>query len=297
MSIRTGISKSSGQKVKIDEIDPGDDYKCEMCDGNLVAKRGRLVIHHFAHEHLVDCDQWRENKSKWHILWQDLCYNDFVEVSFRNVHQADIVNTEKKVIEIQNSPMSIDMMEERERFYGDMIWIVNATTVNDRDSTRKLTIVKKIKWAIIKVFHRFWLHSSKDVFIHTNFGLFHIRKPLGNWHCIAELVRIRKFLQDNLQGILKNARVAPQILALTKKDIHTMNDHKIHFFMDGMYVFGRVSDAEVAMLRHLDFKWRKYPHNVWVLSLESQEEIRRRWYFEDQNYPESVFADRLLDCL
>ena len=263
MSIRTGISKTSGEKVKICEIDPEDDYKCEMCDGNLVAKRGRLVIYHFAHEHLVDCDQWRENKSKWHILWQDICKKDFVEVPYKNLHQADIVNIEGMVIEIQNSPMSIDTMEEREDFYGRMIWVVNATSMNDRHSARKLTIITDGSWAIIKVLHKFWLHSKKNVFVHTDFGLYRIRKTVNKWYCIAERIDVQWFLERNFRGILKDPSGAAQALACS--GLRSPNDVTINFEEEEMYVRGKISDADKAMLRGLGFRKCRHPNSNWVL--------------------------------
>lgn len=49
------------------------------------------------------------------------------DVATGEKHVADVKRADGLVIELQNSPMSIEEMESRERFYGEkMLWIVNA---------------------------------------------------------------------------------------------------------------------------------------------------------------------------
>ena len=43
-------------------------------------------------------------------------------------HRADIVTASGGVVEIQHSPISVDVITEREEFYGEhMAWIFDAT--------------------------------------------------------------------------------------------------------------------------------------------------------------------------
>ena len=42
-------------------------------------------------------------------------------------HIADVKTKDGIVVELQNSPMDLDEMRSREKFYGRMVWIVNST--------------------------------------------------------------------------------------------------------------------------------------------------------------------------
>lgn len=42
-------------------------------------------------------------------------------------HRADIVGTNECVIELQSSPIPVDHIAARETFYGNMVWVFNAT--------------------------------------------------------------------------------------------------------------------------------------------------------------------------
>ena len=41
--------------------------KCDICDGKIIAKCGRVKIWHWAHESRIDCDDWYEPMSEWHL--------------------------------------------------------------------------------------------------------------------------------------------------------------------------------------------------------------------------------------
>jgi hypothetical protein len=260
MSIRTAIEKKTKVKTHIDLIEPGHEYKCETCDSNLIAKRGSLMIYHFAHEHARDCDTWREPKSVWHLLWQDLCLPCHVEVSFQRLHQADIVNKAGTVIEVQNSPMSVPNMQERESFYQDMIWIMNATSINDQYAGKETVRFSDGKTAILKVRHEFWLHCKKAVFIHTDHGIFRVMETLGKKYCLAARVKTYEFLKSWFDGILAG-------------DLNTINSKipasfdfsnaSIRSTPNGLIVKGDFEERECRQLTALAFVWRLYPHKDW----------------------------------
>lgn len=104
---------------------PGAKAECPCCNGKLVAKCGRLVAWHWAHES-VECDPWSEGESAWHLDWKDLAPADRREV-VRGPHRADLVGPGGGVVELQHSAISVDEIEERERFYGKMVWVFDAT--------------------------------------------------------------------------------------------------------------------------------------------------------------------------
>ena len=96
---------------------------CPVCGGEVIAKCGKIVSWHWAHKK-CDCDPWYEPESEWHIQWKQQFPKEWQEVVIGN-HRAD-VKTPSGVIELQNSSLTSSEIEEREVFYGRMIWVVNA---------------------------------------------------------------------------------------------------------------------------------------------------------------------------
>lgn len=98
----------------------------------MTAKCGEVKRWHWAHSGRRHCDPWQENEGPWHREWKRLFPPEMQEIvhfdeTSGEKHIADLKRSDGLIIELQNSPMSIDEMESRERFYGDnMVWIVNA---------------------------------------------------------------------------------------------------------------------------------------------------------------------------
>lgn len=111
---------------------PGLKGACERCGAPAQAKCGPIIRWHWAHAGRRHCDPWMENEGPWHKAWKELFPFEWREnVRCDEVtgekHVADIRRPDELVIELQNSPMSLDEMRSREHFYGErMIWIVNA---------------------------------------------------------------------------------------------------------------------------------------------------------------------------
>lgn len=100
--------------------------QCPSCHATVVAKCGRIVAWHWAHEALTDCDTWAEPDSRWHHEWQALVPPAWTEVIL-GPHRADILAYDGTVIELQHSPISVDEIRAREAFYPKMGWIFDAT--------------------------------------------------------------------------------------------------------------------------------------------------------------------------
>ena len=98
---------------------------CPCCRTALIAKCGSVKIHHWAHESLIDCDEWYEGISDWHLSYQGYVKEDCREVVVGD-HRADIKLSSGKVIELQHSPITPEVVAERELHYGHMIWIFDA---------------------------------------------------------------------------------------------------------------------------------------------------------------------------
>ena len=100
---------------------------CPSCGEIVNAKCGPLVTHHWAHKPgTTECDPWSEPVGPWHLEWQNLVQPEFVEVVI-GPHRADIVGDGDIVVELQHSAISRDVITDREEFYGDMVWIFDAT--------------------------------------------------------------------------------------------------------------------------------------------------------------------------
>ena len=109
---------------------PGLKGECPLCGKPAQAKCGPIIRWHWAHAGRRHCDPWMENEGPWHRAWKALFPFEWQEVVAYDhageKHIADVKRPDGTVIELQNSPMSIEEMNSREAFYGErMIWIVN----------------------------------------------------------------------------------------------------------------------------------------------------------------------------
>jgi hypothetical protein len=104
--------------------------KCPSCNSKVIAKCGNINIDHWAHYKIEDCDSWKyEPITEWHLNWQNHFSKEQIEVSINKnneVHRADILTSKNVVIEIQNSKISTETIEEREQYYDKMIWVINS---------------------------------------------------------------------------------------------------------------------------------------------------------------------------
>lgn len=115
---------------------PGLKGECQICGKSALAKCGPIIRWHWAHAGRRHCDPWAENEGPWHRAWKALFPFEWQEVVAYDhtgeKHIADVKRPDGIVIELQNSPMGIDEMLSRERFYGErMIWIVNGETFKE----------------------------------------------------------------------------------------------------------------------------------------------------------------------
>lgn len=131
------IAELNGQRIG---PEPGGRAECPSCRAVVIAKCGRIVTHHWAHESAKDCDPWAEPDSEWHCGWQAEVPVDWREIVM-GPHRADIVTPRGVILELQHSPLSVPEIEERENFYGPgMRWIFDCREAFEAgriDLTRK----------------------------------------------------------------------------------------------------------------------------------------------------------------
>lgn len=102
---------------------------CPICKSEMRGYAGPLKINHWKHISSANCDSWFEPETEWHREWKSMFPSEWQETIMEKEgikHIADIYNPRKElIIEFQNSPMSIDVLQKRETFYDRMIWVVN----------------------------------------------------------------------------------------------------------------------------------------------------------------------------
>jgi competence protein CoiA len=115
---------------------------CPCCGSELVAKCGEVKINHWAHKTNRNCDLWWENETEWHRLWKNNFPVEWQEIvlldkQMNEKHIADIRTSHGLVIEFQHSHIDPQERITRERFYQNMVWVVDGTRLK-RDYPRFL---------------------------------------------------------------------------------------------------------------------------------------------------------------
>lgn len=148
--------------------------KCPTCESAVKAKCGRIKVWHFAHEDSKECDPWSEGETTWHIQWKKRVPRENAEVVI-GCHRADIRLNSGLVIELQNSSISLDVLEEREEFYGDMVWLVNCIPIVDHISITPKDGYETIDW---KWLRKVYKESKRKVYLDlgSDVGIFEVKK-------------------------------------------------------------------------------------------------------------------------
>ena len=103
---------------------------CQACESQMVPKCGQHVLWHWAHKSRKHCDKWWESETEWHRTWKSIFpveWQEVVQIDDTNheKHIADVKTSKGLVIEFQHSPISLEEMESREKFYVNLVWVVD----------------------------------------------------------------------------------------------------------------------------------------------------------------------------
>ncbi|QND44772.1 hypothetical protein HB780_02830 (plasmid) [Rhizobium lusitanum] len=171
-----------GLRVDAAASERGPVYLCAKCAREVTLKKGRIVIHHFAHKPPTDCT-WASDETQAHLA-SKLCLRDTyrrrgyqadyeVEVlSSGGDRRADVLitapNGDRVAIEIQHQPILFDEIERRTQAYiaaGVPVMWLGILTDKMREGTqttpaglviRKYTIRPWEKWAHAFCFKELW---------------------------------------------------------------------------------------------------------------------------------------------
>lgn len=198
---------------------------CTSCGSELIAKCGEQKINHWAHKGNRNCDPWWEPETEWHRSWKDNYDIVWQEVALIDEktgekHIADVHTEHNLVIEFQHSPIKPEERISREKFYKNMVWIVDGSRLK-RDFTRFLkgredfrgTEKEGVFWVDFpeEVFPKNWLKSYVPIIFdfkgleitdvndirNSLFCLFPIRK--GGSAIVAEISR-KAFIKTTTNG-------------------------------------------------------------------------------------------------
>jgi hypothetical protein len=200
------------------EATKGTEAFCPCCQGLVLAKCGVIKVHHWAHKAGIDCDSWYEPETEWHRNWKLHFEPHQVEVPIGS-HRADIRTDRNLVIELQNSPISPGQIQERERFYKNMVWIVNAQDFADRFFLMKRMggDLISFKWKQMKPSWRF---ARRPVFL--DFGKMTIRDLLGVKHVRARVAYDANLVSESFAS-LSVERYGPRNGAYLDPSLATLN--------------------------------------------------------------------------
>ena len=132
-------------RVNIDETRSNQSYYCPYCGTELIAKKGNIRVHHFAHKKNHICsDSWEReglyDMSAWHNDWQNLFPIENQEVLLTlgdTKHRADVL-IDKTVIEFQHSSLKPNIFDNRTNFYTNlgykMIWLFDVHDAVETES-------------------------------------------------------------------------------------------------------------------------------------------------------------------
>lgn len=157
---------------------------CNKCNEELIAKCGSIKIWHWSHRSNKNCDDWYEPESQWHLNWKNEFPKEYQEVviekgyteedGYKEIfesndftgnyksHIADIKTT-KWVIELQNSSISTEEIQEREKFYGNMIWLLNGEKLCGGLELRKKENIYTFRFRNAP---KSWGVVNKSIYIH-----------------------------------------------------------------------------------------------------------------------------------
>lgn len=119
---------------------------CICCGSEVRAYCGKQRVNHWKHTSLIECDSWNEGETDWHREWKnnfDVSQQEFIKYDkiTGEKHIADIyIPSKDLVIEFQHSPIHIDEILSREKFYKKIIWVVDL-----KEYVKNISLHKDIK--------------------------------------------------------------------------------------------------------------------------------------------------------
>jgi hypothetical protein len=145
-----------GEKI---EATPNAVGFCPITGNRVIPKCGEIYAWHWANK-AGQGDPWRSGETEWHRQWKLKFMKSWREVVVEKYDEKHIANvkTSRFVIEFESSTPQTFTMTEKEQFFGNMVWVVNAEDFFDR--------IRKLKsghyeWSIPRTS---WTFTRKPVY-------------------------------------------------------------------------------------------------------------------------------------
>lgn len=111
------------------EAQPGLSGKCPLYGHAMIPKCGNIRVPHWAHLANCTCDHWWEPETPWHRDWKNHFPEAWQEIVHKSEdgekHIADVKTESGMVFEFQRSFLRRDERALRERFYQNMVWVID----------------------------------------------------------------------------------------------------------------------------------------------------------------------------
>ncbi len=140
---------------------PKQKAECPICNSEVIAKCGRIKVWHWSHKSNLDCDDWYEPESEWHKNWKDEFPKECQEFTMGK-HRADIRTKGRWIIELQNSSISSEEIQEREQYYKKMVWLLNGEKLAKGLRLRNKKEIITFRW---KSPPKSWWMANKETYI------------------------------------------------------------------------------------------------------------------------------------
>lgn len=151
---------------------------CPGCGAPVYPRCGTQRVHHWAHRGALVCNALREPETAWHRHWKAQFPDDWQEcIGYDEAgekHIADVRTEHGLVLEFQHSHLDPEERAARERYHGNVAWVVNATRLKKDaprfiDGSARLRKLMPEHWLFThpapeRCFPRDWLACSTPVF-------------------------------------------------------------------------------------------------------------------------------------
>jgi competence protein CoiA len=240
---------------------------CEICNSNVKGRKGEQRVKHWYHHErkTIDCDNWHEPISEWHLKWQNYFpkKNREVTITRKQIsHRADILLNNKLVIEIQNSPISFSDIEKRESFYGknNLIWVLNGNTLANKSMLTEdvFHYNHRLSISIPKVFEFVENYDFKKILkaVLENTDLWYFKSDIDLFEIKDGNTLIFKFIDDKIQNFhLIEVQYKFYIVCFYERIYDQIELEKFRKLIDIQY---SSIDEKICELRLIKKYWKKF---------------------------------------
>lgn len=182
---------------------------CIDCEKEVISKCGTEVVHHFAHRPSVICNtRFSDGKTEWHIRWQHTVIPELPGINIEvpiiedgSIKRADIISKSNYVIEFQHSHLPKPERMEREKHYGNIIWVVHTNKKNSKTWNHHLSRARVFFNGDNNIVH--WTSTNRNVGCPNTFTISKekfIKTIINNPHytdSIIDTIELRQRIHNN----------------------------------------------------------------------------------------------------